>query len=821
MSILSRRFTSYVFVIHILRCLNRTSSFFPPNTFPKPYFARQVHLKVSNDGNLISGDRGDKLNLNGHFSRRQFIWNSVAAGSTVFLAPSIARSENGLKMEDRLVWSVKKEFTKGRKNITYSKLFITYLTRFLINYDVGTCQYWESMIRKIPLSFTKEQVKAERLNQFAALAESVEVGLQDTDFQGKAGAINLFSLILSRYGDTEEQKRQIAILFCLGLSNDQPTERLAELLARIDGAGVSVITVTDAGYGYSADTPPEVHVQAPYIGNNSATARAILQTTGRIRGIQIVSRGCGYRTAPKVSIAPPDHPGGIRATAEAILNKDGSIADVIVTNPGRGYTNFKVGVTVEVPEDNSMCGILAQCKALVDYQVSQVVVSNPGSGYALSMPLTVTIQSPAETGSSFQGRGGSAIATAERLKKPNQPTKAVPKSANKLPTSVSAQLEELLDTNVYFPSWNPADNCFFLSGLTGLEALINKDTRAIKNEQYFDLAFSNPQFFGPVGRNPIERDLALGPEGFLRLGIAGALCTAFTRAVLHPIDLVKCRMQRYPNECPNMIAGFQRSKEQGLLLRGADVTVFNGLLIGFSSFGLVEFFRRTLTVLAEDLGAPGYTVFIILFASSFSQVFADFLVVPFESIRIQIVTSPADASKSTLAFAKEAVDTNGIRQLFNGYFPLLVRDIPFTISKFLVYDLVQKFMFNAFPVTEEDPALTLAVSLLAGLVAGVTGAIVTTPPDNILTKVSFRSTDQSTSSDWKQIVKELLQEQEGGIANLFRGVGLRSFYFGSLISLQFFLYDFFKILFHVSSDDLKVVLDVFSDRLSFYADLYK
>jgi Mitochondrial carrier protein len=101
------------------------------------------------------------------------------------------------------------------------------------------------------------------------------------------------------------------------------------------------------------------------------------------------------------------------------------------------------------------------------------------------------------------------------------------------------------------------------------------------------------------------------------------------------------------------------------------------------------------------------------------------------------------------------------------------------------------------------------------------GAFVSHPADLILTKTSASkrkaaSLDDETNTEekensgpsWLVVVKDLLS-QDGGISNLFVGLGSRSIFFFLVIGLQFFLYDYVKNLFQVSSDDLSLVLDVF------------
>jgi hypothetical protein len=95
------------------------------------------------------------------------------------------------------------------------------------------------------------------------------------------------------------------------------------------------------------------------------------------------------------------------------------------------------------------------------------------------------------------------------------------------------------------------------------------------------------------------------------------------------------------------------------------------------------------------------------------------------------------------------------------------------------------------------------------------------PADLILTKMSASkrksaALNSETSADegkdagprWVVVVKELIS-QDGGISNLFVGLVSRSIFFFLVIGLQFFLYDYVKNLFRVSSDDLSLVLDVF------------
>ena len=137
---------------------------------------------------------------------------------------------------------------------------------------------------------------------------------------------------------------------------------------------------------------------------------------------------------------------------------------------------------------------------------------------------------------------------------------------------------------------------------------------------------------------------------------------------------------------------------------------------------------------------------------------------------------------------------------------------------------------GALPVQIGVGTAGLAISAGAGAVAGIAGAFVSHPADLILTKTSASRRRDSTPSAadaspsstdderrqeakekgpaWVQVVKDLVS-QDGGLANLFVGLGSRSLFFFLVIGLQFFLYDYVRNLFQVGSDDLSLVLDVF------------
>lgn len=164
------------------------------------------------------------------------------------------------------------------------------------------------------------------------------------------------------------------------------------------------------------------------------------------------------------------------------------------------------------------------------------------------------------------------------------------------------------------------------------------------------------------------------------------------------------------------------------------------------------------------------------------------------------------------------VDISDLKSLFSGFSPIVSRELPFAVVKFLAFDLIATStlaLINSQPQIIEPiqvgvGPVGLAISAGSGAIAGLFGALVSHPADLILTLTSSKrqSQDSSSNADWKDIVKELLS-REGGILNLYVGFPARASFFFLVIGLQFFLYDYAKNVFQVGSDDLTLVLDVF------------
>merc|ERR1712185_466069 len=88
--------------------------------------------------------------------------------------------------------------------------------------------------------------------------------------------------------------------------------------------------------------------------------------------------------------------------------------------------------------------------------------------------------------------------------------------------------------------------------------------------------------------------------------------------------------------------------------------------------------------------------------------------------------SPSSPPTPLAATLTEMVREGGVLSLWAGLGPLLLREMLFSLPKFLVFQSGSAFLLARFPGIADTPtnADDLLVSLVAGAAAGVAGAIV-------------------------------------------------------------------------------------------------
>jgi solute carrier family 25 phosphate transporter 3 len=282
-------------------------------------------------------------------------------------------------------------------------------------------------------------------------------------------------------------------------------------------------------------------------------------------------------------------------------------------------------------------------------------------------------------------------------------------------------------------------------------------------------------------------------KDYASFALAGAMGCGLTHGAMTPIDVVKTRIQLEPTVYnKGMIGSFKQvigAEGAGALLTGFGPTVLGYSMQGAFKFGGYELFKKTFI---EQLGydtAKQYKNSVFIGSAALAEFFADIALCPLEATRIRLVSQPTFANGLVGGFAR-IFKEEGAGSFYNGFTPILFKQIPYNIAKFLVFERAAEAIFKAIPTpkSEMSTASLTGVNLGAGIIAGCAAAFVSQPADTLLSKVNKtkKAPGQSTIGLLAQLAGQL------GVKGSFAGLPTRLVMVGTLTSLQFTIYGSLK-----------------------------
>lgn len=287
---------------------------------------------------------------------------------------------------------------------------------------------------------------------------------------------------------------------------------------------------------------------------------------------------------------------------------------------------------------------------------------------------------------------------------------------------------------------------------------------------------------------------------YMRFGLAGALCCSITHTAVVPIDVVKTRLQTNPEMYSGMYDAYKQIvKKDGypMLMKGAGPTALGYFLQGAFKFGFNEFFKKQFTKAVGEEQAKAYRLPIWLGSSACAEFIADLFLCPLEATRIRLVSEPTYAKGLFDGFGK-ILKNEGFLKFYTGLPPLLLKQIPYTMAKFTVFEITSENIYKGLGKKKEEMAdsAKLTISLGSGVVAGIAAAIISQPADTVLSVINKQKTSEPMFTAISRVMTDL------GFKGLFRGTGARCWMVGTLTAGQFFIYDYIKILTGVAPHQL-------------------
>eukprot|EP00429_Kryptoperidinium_foliaceum_P049920 CAMPEP_0176111940 /NCGR_PEP_ID=MMETSP0120_2-20121206/56214_1 /TAXON_ID=160619 /ORGANISM="Kryptoperidinium foliaceum, Strain CCMP 1326" /LENGTH=582 /DNA_ID=CAMNT_0017446161 /DNA_START=146 /DNA_END=1890 /DNA_ORIENTATION=+ len=291
--------------------------------------------------------------------------------------------------------------------------------------------------------------------------------------------------------------------------------------------------------------------------------------------------------------------------------------------------------------------------------------------------------------------------------------------------------------------------------------------------------------FGPLSSELLIRELPnYTPQIYTILGISGATGCALTHSLVIPLDVVKTKAQTAPDEYSDILQGATKIvREEGWsgLLTGAEATLAGYFWYGLSVYPSYTFFKR---ILSGSPWAVAHVNDIALIAGAMAAVVASLGLTPLEAARIRVVADPEKYKPLGLFGTLQVIADESA--LYAGLPSLLTRQVIFGSVKFLAFERACDAIYTLSPVLRDATWTALGVSLVAGGFSGALSSVVSQPADSVLTYVSKSNGNLGFLSAMRVMV------EEDGITSLFRGLGSRCVWAGSIIAGQFLLYDVFR-----------------------------
>jgi len=274
---------------------------------------------------------------------------------------------------------------------------------------------------------------------------------------------------------------------------------------------------------------------------------------------------------------------------------------------------------------------------------------------------------------------------------------------------------------------------------------------------------------------------------YSRFALAGAVCCSVTHGGLTPVDVVKTRIQLDPvTYNKGLVGGFRQviaNEGAGALLTGFGPTAAGYFLQGAFKFGGYELFKQqSINLLGYETASNNRTA-VYLASSALAEFFADIALCPLEATRIRLVSEPTYANGLIGGFGK-MLKNEGVGAFYAGFGPILFKQVPYTMSKFVVYEKVSEFVYKSVDKSTASDGLQTTINLGSGLIAGFAAALVSQPADTMLSKINKTKglPGEGTTSRLIKIAKEL------GFRGSYTGIGARLFMVGTLTAGQFAIY---------------------------------
>jgi solute carrier family 25 (mitochondrial S-adenosylmethionine transporter), member 26 len=249
--------------------------------------------------------------------------------------------------------------------------------------------------------------------------------------------------------------------------------------------------------------------------------------------------------------------------------------------------------------------------------------------------------------------------------------------------------------------------------------------------------------------------------------LAGAVARGVAQTVLHPVDVVRTRLQAQ---------GVSMQWRAGVFAKG----ILPQVLLA-SPAGALQFlgFEAAKKQLAELDDSPKSRELRMLTAGAAGSLLAAVCRVPQEVLKQRI---QADIYPNLAVAFRETIRTGGVPGLYKGALATISRDVPWNALSFMFHGRA-KVLFAAVKRRAPEDGENL---VLAGI-SGAMAAVIMTPVDVVKTRLMTQRLGVTKYSGIVGTLKTIVREE--GAGTLMRGVVPRVMFLAPLAGITFSLYE--------------------------------
>lgn len=245
--------------------------------------------------------------------------------------------------------------------------------------------------------------------------------------------------------------------------------------------------------------------------------------------------------------------------------------------------------------------------------------------------------------------------------------------------------------------------------------------------------------------------------------LCGGIANALASTMLHPLDIVKTRMQILATNgssnrgmSQTFITIYRRKGLRGLWIPGLTASCTREML---SSGPRAGFYVPVRDGLCQASGRRTDDSLVKVISALFCGSLGALIGNPADVLKIRYMADP-HAYPSLWGGVRELLREEGVSGLYRGLLPCTLRAACIAAGELATYDIVKTRLCRHLRVRTDDPA----VHVLSSLVTGVVAAFVAAPFDLL----KARAMHQHTPFHMSSAVRDILRHE--GLPALYRGV---------------------------------------------------